>query len=201
MPCPGINNPIPVQYPSELTDGTACCTSMTVGDTEAFLVRDGIRGSFDTIIGSDSPVEERGFVSVGHPVGTPEFVRAFCENRAAADKIRHKLDCLRVLDGHPQVQLSLLRLCVVPTCVSVARAVHCDAYAQSIGTADSLLHDAVASLADIPSWDGHAAVQRLSSSTASVIWPTTTSFAPLITHHLSFRGLMMCDVMTDRYPV
>ena len=145
------------QYPSELTDGTACCTSMTVDDIEAFLVRNGIRGSFDTIIGSDTPVEERGFVSVGHPVGTPEFVRAFCDNRAAADKIRHKLDCLRVLDGHPQVQLSLLRLCVVPTCVSVARAVHCDAYAQSIGTADSMLHDAVARLADIPSWDGHAA--------------------------------------------
>ena len=56
-----------------------------------------------------------------------------------------------------RMQLSLLRLCVVPTCVSVARAVHCEAYAQSIGTADSMLHDAVARLADIPSWDGHAA--------------------------------------------
>ena len=96
-------------------------------------------------------------MSVGHPVGTPEFVRAFCDNRAASDKIRHKLDCLRVLDGHPQVQLSLLRMCVVPTCVSVARAVHCEAYAQSIGTADTLLHDAVARLAGIPSWGGHAA--------------------------------------------
>ena len=63
-------------YPGELTDGTACCTSMTVAEIEAYLVRNGIRKSFDTIIGSDTPVEERGFVSVGHPVGTPEFVRA-----------------------------------------------------------------------------------------------------------------------------
>ena len=117
----------------------------------------GIRGSFDTIIGYDTPAEERGFVSVGHPVGTDEFVRTFCNNRAAADKIRQKLDCLRVLDGHPQVQLSLLRLCVVPTCVSVARAVHCEAYASSIGEVNTLLHDAVARLADIPSWDGHDA--------------------------------------------
>ena len=91
---------------------------MTVADIEAYLVRNGIRGSFDTIIGSDTPVEERGFVSVGHPVGTAEIVRAFCDNSTAADKIRHKLNCLRVLDRHPQVQLSLLRLCVVPYCIS-----------------------------------------------------------------------------------
>ena len=72
---------------------------MLVAEIEAYLVRNGIRKSFDTIIGSDTPVEERCFVSVGHPVGTPEFVRAFCDNRAASDKIRHKLDCLRVLEA------------------------------------------------------------------------------------------------------
>ena len=102
---------------------------MTVGDIEAFLVRNGIRGSFDTTIGSNTPAEERCFVSVGHPVGTPGFVRAFCDNRAALDKIRHKLACLRVLDGHQQVQLSLLRLCVVPTCMPAPRAVHSGAWA------------------------------------------------------------------------
>ena len=57
-------------YPGELTDGTACCTSMTVGDIEVVL--DGTRESFDTIIGSDTPIEERCFVSVGHSVGTLE---------------------------------------------------------------------------------------------------------------------------------
>ena len=94
---------------------------------------------------------------MGHPVGTPEFVRAFCDSRAASDKIRRKLNCLRVLDGHPQVQLSLLRLCVVPTCVAVARAVHCEAHTSSIADANTQLHDAVARLAGITSWDGHDA--------------------------------------------
>ena len=62
-----------------------------------------------------------------------------------------------MLKNRVYLQLSLLLLCVVPTCVSVARAVHSEAYGASIGKADSLLHDAVASLAYTTPWAGHEA--------------------------------------------
>ena len=41
--------------------------------------------------------------------------------------------------------------------MSVARAVHCAAYVESIDSANTLLHNAIARLAGIPSWDGHDA--------------------------------------------
>ena len=46
-------------YPGELTDGTACCTSMSVAEIEAYLVRNGIRKSFDTIITCPMHAKER----------------------------------------------------------------------------------------------------------------------------------------------
>ena len=60
-------------YPASLTDGVACCTRMTCLQIDAYLVNHGIRDSFDQIIGSDTPELQRGFVTMGHAVGTEAF--------------------------------------------------------------------------------------------------------------------------------